>query len=136
MTRSPLVDSQRTIVTRCIASATHQSNFATSIPAPGPRPYGRTPRALILPGRPTFGTAGRGGGWFAPTGGVVKLRQAISMGDKKGRAVPGLFIPNEDRRQAAWMFEACLPFGPGVTSKLTFWPSLSVLKPGMLIAEK
>src|SRR5258706_5089208 len=37
---------------------------------------------------------------------------------------------------APWMFEACLPFGPVVTSKLTFWPSLSVLKPCMVIAEK
>jgi hypothetical protein len=34
------------------------------------------------------------------------------------------------------MFEACFPFGPWVTSKLTFWPSLSVLNPDMLIAEK
>src|SRR5437667_1291306 len=34
------------------------------------------------------------------------------------------------------MLLACLPFGPVVTSNETFWPSLSVLKPGMLIAEK
>src|SRR5512138_865718 len=34
------------------------------------------------------------------------------------------------------MLLACLPFGPWVTSKLTFWPSFSVLKPCMLIAEK
>src|SRR5215208_6493356 len=34
------------------------------------------------------------------------------------------------------MFEACFPFGPCVTSNETFWPSLSVLKPLMLIAEK
>src|SRR5215218_1459176 len=34
------------------------------------------------------------------------------------------------------MLLACLPFGPCVTSKETFWPSLSVLKPCMLIAEK
>src|SRR6478735_11534398 len=34
------------------------------------------------------------------------------------------------------MLLACLPFGPWVTSKETFWPSFSVLKPGMLIAEK
>src|SRR4029079_13097253 len=34
------------------------------------------------------------------------------------------------------MLLACLPFGPCVTSKETFWPSLSVLKPGILIAEK
>src|SRR5689334_78912 len=34
------------------------------------------------------------------------------------------------------MFDACLPLGPVVTSNDTFWPSLSVLKPGMLIAEK
>src|SRR5262249_48540929 len=34
------------------------------------------------------------------------------------------------------MLEACLPFGPWVTSKLTFWPSFSDLKPGILIAEK
>src|SRR6185436_16228218 len=34
------------------------------------------------------------------------------------------------------MLDACLAFGPWVTSKLTFWPSFNVLKPGMLIAEK
>src|SRR5678815_4576287 len=34
------------------------------------------------------------------------------------------------------MLLACLPFGPVVTSKETFWPSFNVLKPGMLIAEK
>src|SRR4029450_1803209 len=34
------------------------------------------------------------------------------------------------------MLLACLPFGPWVTSKLTFWPSFRVLNPGMLIAEK
>src|SRR5258708_4185905 len=34
------------------------------------------------------------------------------------------------------MLEACLPLGPWVTSKLTFWPSLSVLKPFIWIAEK
>ena len=34
------------------------------------------------------------------------------------------------------MLLACSPFGPCVTSKETFWPSFSVLKPGMLIAEK
>src|SRR4029453_7403811 len=34
------------------------------------------------------------------------------------------------------MLLACLPFGPVVTSNETFWPSLSVLNPGMLIAEK
>src|SRR5258706_14175058 len=34
------------------------------------------------------------------------------------------------------MLEACLPFGPCVTSKLTFCPSLSVLKPLIWIAEK
>src|SRR5260221_6516253 len=34
------------------------------------------------------------------------------------------------------MFAACLPFGPWVTSKLTFWPSLRLLNPGILIAEK
>src|SRR5450432_2989771 len=34
------------------------------------------------------------------------------------------------------MFDACLPFGPVVTSNETFWPSFSDLKPGMLIAEK
>src|SRR5439155_15045088 len=38
--------------------------------------------------------------------------------------------------QAAWMLLACLPFGPVVTSNETFWPSLSVLNPGILIAEK
>src|SRR6187401_1875307 len=34
------------------------------------------------------------------------------------------------------MLLACLPFGPVVTSNETFWPSFSVLNPGMLIAEK
>src|SRR5688572_5933392 len=35
------------------------------------------------------------------------------------------------------MLPACfLPLLPAVISKLTFWPSFSVLKPGMLIAEK
>src|SRR5574343_542600 len=34
------------------------------------------------------------------------------------------------------MLEACLPFGPCTTSKLTRWPSVSDLKPCMLIAEK
>src|SRR5574343_1570600 len=34
------------------------------------------------------------------------------------------------------MLEACLPFGPWVTSKVTRWPSFRVLKPAMLIAEK
>src|SRR5205809_7998147 len=34
------------------------------------------------------------------------------------------------------MLLACLPLGPVVTSNETFWPSLSDLNPGMLIAEK
>src|SRR4051794_41616726 len=34
------------------------------------------------------------------------------------------------------MLLACLPFGPVVTSNDTFWPSLSVLKPCILMAEK
>src|ERR1700736_6025958 len=34
------------------------------------------------------------------------------------------------------MLPACLPFGPVVTSNETFCPSLSALKPCMLIAEK
>src|SRR2546426_788526 len=34
------------------------------------------------------------------------------------------------------MFDACFPFGPWVTSKLTFCPSFNDLNPGMLIAEK
>src|ERR1700730_5598505 len=34
------------------------------------------------------------------------------------------------------MLPACLPFGPVVTSNETFCPSLSDLKPCMLIAEK
>src|SRR5260221_14225934 len=34
------------------------------------------------------------------------------------------------------MFDACLPFGPWVTSKLTFCPSFNDLNPGMLMAEK
>ena len=38
--------------------------------------------------------------------------------------------------QISWILDACLPFGPFVTSKLTRCPSLSDLKPCMLIAEK
>src|SRR5450432_920027 len=34
------------------------------------------------------------------------------------------------------MLDACLPLGPVVTSNETFWPSLSDLNPGILIAEK
>src|SRR5512147_1138520 len=34
------------------------------------------------------------------------------------------------------MFEACLPFGPCVTSNETFCPSFRVLNPLMLMAEK
>ena len=64
---------------------------------------------------------------------------------RRARRVGGLFVlavsatapgPPQRGRQAAWMLDACLPFGPWVTSKLTFWPSFRVLKPGMLIAEK
>src|SRR5262249_30020732 len=41
------------------------------------------------------------------------------------------------RDQAAWMLLACfLPLLPAVISKETFWPSLSVLNPAMLMAEK
>ncbi len=44
---------------------------------------------------------------------------------------------NKGRRYyAAWIFEACWPLGPVVTSKETFWPSFKVLKPSILIAEK
>ena len=55
-----------------------------------------------------------------------------SAGKKKGRAVPGLSFPRGGKgvvRQTAWMLLACLPFGPLVTSKETFWPSFSVRKP-------
>ena len=34
------------------------------------------------------------------------------------------------------MFDACLPFGPCTTSKVTFWPSLRVLNPFIWMAEK
>src|SRR5215510_14289901 len=52
--------------------------------------------------------------------------------------MPGLIadLPPARGGQTVWMLLACLPFGPVVTSNETFWPSLSVLKPGMLIAEK
>ena len=61
---------------------------------------------------------------------------------KKAGQDARLFICCETRREPrrrvtpAWMLLACLPFGPVVTSKETFWPSFSVLNPGMLIAEK
>ncbi len=44
--------------------------------------------------------------------------------------------PGTEARQIAWMFDACLPLGPCASSKLTFWPSLRDLNPGMLMAEK
>ena len=36
---------------------------------------------------------------------------------------------------AGMMLAACLPFWPSTTSNVTFWPSLSDLKPSILIAE-
>ena len=56
---------------------------------------------------------------------VNSKRQPLQAAFFKGR-----------RYYAAWIFEACLPLGPVVTSKETFWPSFKVLKPSMLIAEK
>lgn len=38
--------------------------------------------------------------------------------------------------QMDWILEACLPLGPWVTSNCTFCPSLRVLNPFMLMAEK
>src|SRR5690349_16700281 len=61
---------------------------------------------------------------------------AQASGKKKpGHEAPAL-LTRVRCDQDAWMLLACLPFGPCVTSKETFWPSFSVLKPGMLIAEK
>jgi hypothetical protein len=39
-------------------------------------------------------------------------------------------------RYNLWTFEACLPLGPSVTSKLTFHPSFKDLKPSIFMAEK
>src|SRR6188472_4542812 len=44
--------------------------------------------------------------------------------------------PRSGFYELAWILLACLPLGPVVTSKETFWPSFSVLKPCILIAEK
>src|SRR5689334_5920709 len=84
-----------------------------------------------------------------PTKGVAAARQAdggaallpaVRCGryvrKKAGRA-PGSHYDSYERvRYTAWMLLACLPLGPVVTSNETFCPSLSVLKPCMLIAEK
>lgn len=57
----------------------------------------------------------------------ARIRPA-NAGNKKPRRT-GVFRFNLLRVYAAWMFEACLPFWPSVTSKLTRWFSCSVLKP-------
>ena len=56
--------------------------------------------------------------------------------ETKDRGSPG-FSDVAGGIYAAWMLLACcLPLLPIVTSKETFWPSASVLKPGMLMDEK
>ena len=80
-----------------------------------------------------------------------RFRGNDDRGDGDSFVIPGERLPRRSRppkaetrlaagfpchlvrweRQADWMFDACLPFGPWVTSKLTFWPSFSVLKPSI-----
>ena len=56
---------------------------------------------------------------------------------KKPGVTPGFEDSALSNGQAdSWMFDACLPLGPWTISKLTFWPSLRVLKPFICIAEK
>jgi hypothetical protein len=61
----------------------------------------------------------------------AKLR-ALSLAGQWAKLQPAA----KSQLQAAWMLEACFPLGPWVTSNDTFWPSLSVLKPFIWIAEK
>ncbi len=58
------------------------------------------------------------------------VRAAISHEAKKTPGLPGVLrsCAGEDY-SAGRMFAACLPFGPVVTSKVTFWFSARVLKP-------
>src|SRR6185436_18236741 len=74
-----------------------------------------------------------------------RLDRALELGSdpKTPRKSPwrepskGFFAANTaPLAYAAWMLDACLPLGPCVTSKETFWPSLRVLKPCIWIAEK
>jgi hypothetical protein len=51
---------------------------------------------------------------------VVESMDAYVACEKKAGQRPAFSSIEESRRQAAWMFDACLPFGPCVTSKLTF----------------
>jgi len=76
-----------------------------------------------------------------PPGAEKQCRRKKSPLDRRGRvgffqfwiAFTGL---TRLRAQAAWMFDACLPFGPWVTSNDTFWPSLRVLNPPIWIGRK
>jgi hypothetical protein len=59
-------------------------------------------------------------------------RPRLAEAENEGNLQPRAGVPPERAASvqlAAWMFEACLPFGPCVTSNWTFCPSLSVLKP-------
>src|SRR5512139_2313759 len=56
--------------------------------------------------------------------------------NKKNPGEPGFFTSGRKDYDTTWMFEACLPLGPVVTSKLTRWFSCRDLKPLELIAEK
>jgi predicted secreted protein len=54
--------------------------------------------------------------------------------NKKNPPEAGPYCTPENQARA--IFDACLPLGPCVTSKETFSPSLRVLNPPMVIAEK
>ena len=72
-----------------------------------------------------------GGGWFrqaSPPGADEAWDdvQPIAIAEwKKGcnPAIAGVTAIVRYKVYAAWMFEACIPFGPLVASKVTFWPS-------------
>src|ERR1700761_7414709 len=49
---------------------------------------------------------------------------------------PFCALRRQRRTYSGWIVEACLPFGPCLTSKLTFWFSWSDLKPLDWISEK
>src|SRR3569833_1239280 len=66
----------------------------------------------------------------------LKRKNAREGINKKTPANRGFFTSGRKDYDMTWMFEACLPLGPVVTSKLTFWFSCRDLKPLELIAEK
>jgi len=58
----------------------------------------------------------------------LSRRVAEQMGKKNPRRIRGFFV-SHSAHYSGWMFDACLPFGPEVTSKETRWFSCSDLKP-------